>query len=157
VLISCALAALITLPALTSNEAGIPIAFFAVVSIAVIGLSIAYIMPVYLRLRAGDRFEPGSWNLGARYRVVNTIAVVWVLLCVVIFSLPFVPAGVPFSDDFTWSSVNYSPLMVLAVIVAVGIWWLVSAKNTYQGPVSTIGFDEGLGITEDKEEPTARA
>jgi amino acid transporter len=131
VLISCALAALITLPALTSNEAGIPIAFFAVVSIAVIGLYIAYIMPVYLRLRPGDRFEPGSWNLGARYRVVNTIAVVWVLLCVVIFSLPFVPAGVPFSDDFTWSSVNYSPLMVLAVIAAVGIWWLVSAKNTY--------------------------
>jgi amino acid transporter len=157
VLASCGLAGLITLPALTSNEAGIPVAFFAVVSIAVVGLYIAYTMPVYLRLRAGDSFEPGSWNLGAKYRWVNTIAVVWVLICVVIFSLPFTPAGVPFDDDFTWSGVNYSPLMVIAVIGAVGIWWLVSAKNTYKGPVATIGFDEGLGITEEKEEPTARA
>jgi amino acid transporter len=157
VLASCGLAALITLPALKGTEAGIPVAFFAVVSVAVIGLYIAYVMPVYLRLRAGDSFTPGAWTLGAKYRVVNTIAVVWVVICVVIFSLPFVPAGVPFSDDFDWTAVNYSPLMVLAVIAAVGIWWLVSAKNTYKGPVATIGFDEGLGITEEKEEPTASA
>jgi amino acid transporter len=157
VLASCGLAGLITLPALTSNEAGIPVAFFAVVSIAVIGLYIAYVTPVYLRLRAGDNFEPGSWTLGAKYRWVNTIAVAWVIICVVIFSLPFTPAGVPFDDDFTWSGVNYSPLMVIVVIGAVGIWWLVSAKNTYKGPVATIGFDEGLGITEEKEEPTPRA
>jgi hypothetical protein len=38
------------------------------------------------------------------------------------------------------------------VFLAVGIWWLVSAKNTYHGPVRTIAFDEGMGITE--EEPT---
>jgi amino acid transporter len=157
VLGSCGLAALITLPALTSNEAGIPVAFFAVVSIAVIGLYIAYVTPVYLRLRAGDQFEPGAWTLGAKYRWINTIAVVWVALCVIIFSLPFTPAGVPFDDDFTWSGVNYSPLMVIAVIGAVGIWWLVSAKNRYKGPVATIDFDEGLGITEEKTEPTARA
>jgi amino acid transporter len=157
VLASCGFAALITLPALTSNEAGIPVAFFAVVSIAVIGLYIAYVTPVYLRLRAGDSFEPGSWTLGEKYKWVNTIAVIWVIICVVIFSLPFTPAGVFWNDEFTWSAVNYSPLMVLAVIAAVGIWWLVSAKNTYKGPVATIGFDEGLGITEEKEEPTTQA
>ena len=44
VLAVCVLSALITLPALTSNEAGIPVAFFAVVSIAVIGLYIAYVI-----------------------------------------------------------------------------------------------------------------
>ena len=157
VLASCAFAGIITLPALTSNEAGIPIAFFAVVSIAVIGLYIAYVAPVYLRLRAGDAFEPGSWTLGAKYKWVNTIAVLWVIICVIIFSLPFTPAGVFWNDEFTWSAVNYSPLMVLGVIAAVGIWWLVSAKNTYKGPVATIGFDEGLGITEEKEEPKAQA
>ena len=132
-------------------------AFFAVVSIAVIGLYIAYVTPVYLRLRAGDNFEPGSWTLGAKYKWVNTIAVIWVIISVVIFSLPFTPAGVFWNDEFTWSAVNYSPLIVMAVIAAVGIWWLVSAKNTYKGPVATIGFDEGLGITEEKEEPTAQA
>ena len=39
------LALVITLPALKGNEAGIPFAFFAVVSIAVIGLYIAYVDP----------------------------------------------------------------------------------------------------------------
>ena len=58
------LAAIITLPALTSNEAGIPVAFFAVVSIAVVALYIAYVTPVYLRLRAGDNFEPGVVDAG---------------------------------------------------------------------------------------------
>ena len=146
----CVLAAIITLPALTSNEAGIPVAFFAVVSISVVALYIAYVTPVYLRLRAGDNFEPGVWTLGGKYRWINTIAVVWVGLCVIIFSLPFTPAAVPWNDDFTWSAVNYSPLMVGGVFIVVGIWWLVSAKNTYKGPVANISFDEGMGITEEE-------
>ena len=41
-----------------------PVAFFAVVSIAVIGLYIAYVIPIYLRWREGDKFEPGPWNNG---------------------------------------------------------------------------------------------
>ena len=60
----------------------------------------------------------------------------------------------PWNDDFTWSAVNYSPLMVGGVFIVVGIWWLVSAKNTYKGPVANISFDEGMGITE--EEPAER-
>ena len=56
---SCVFALIITLPALKGNSAGLPVAFFAVVSVSVIGLYIAYVTPVYLRLRAGDRFKPG--------------------------------------------------------------------------------------------------
>jgi amino acid transporter len=151
VLAVCALAGVITLPALTSNEAGIPIAFFAVVSIAVIGLYIAYVIPVYLRWRAGTNFEPGSWTLGDKYKWLNAIAVVWVAVSTVIFCLPFTPAAVPWNDEFDWSAVNYAPLMVGGVILAVGIWWLVDAKNKYSGPVRTISFDEGMGITEEEE------
>ena len=160
VLAVCVLSALITLPALTSNEAGIPVAFFAVVSIAVIGLYIAYVTPVYLRLRAGDSFQPGSWTLGAKYKWMNKIAVGWVAISVVIFSLPFTPAGVPWNDEFDWSALNYSPLMVGGVFLAVGLWWILGAKNKYTGPVQTISFDEGMGITEEEpaggdEPPTA--
>ena len=43
------LAAMITIPAAFGNEAGIPVAFFAVVSIAVIGLYLAYVIPIWLR------------------------------------------------------------------------------------------------------------
>ena len=153
VLGSCFFAGLITLPALTSNEAGIPVAFFAVVSIAVIGLYIAYVTPVYLRLRAGDNFKPGSWTLGAKYRWLNTDRRgLGGAVRRSIFSLPFTPAGVPWDDTFTWSAVNYSPLMVGGVFVAGGPRGGCSARRTrYKGPVRTISFDEGMGITEEDE------
>ena len=147
----CLFALIITIPALWGTD-GIPVAFFAVVSVAVIALYIAYVIPVYLRLRAGDDFTPGVWTLGRKYKWVNTGAVIWVAICSVIFSLPFTPAAVPWNDEFDWSALNYAPLMVFGVILVVGIWWLVSAKDSYKGPVRTIAFDEGMGITE--EEPT---
>ena len=59
VLFVCFWALVITLPALKSNAAGIPVAFFAVVSVCVIGLYIAYAIPIYLRWRKGDAFEAG--------------------------------------------------------------------------------------------------
>ena len=153
----CAFALIITLPALWNVEGGgVPIAFFAVVSIAVIGLYIAYVIPVYLRLRAGDSFTPGAWTLGAKYKWMCTVAVTWVVLCVIIFSLPFTPAAVYFSDDFDWVAVNYAPLMVGGMFIIVGIWWLVSAKNTFKGPVRTIEWDEAAGIVEEEPvEPTS--
>jgi amino acid transporter len=144
-----ALSLVVTLPALWGTAAGIPWAFYAVVSITVIGLYIAYVAPVYLRLRAGDTFTPGAWSLGGKYKWMCTVAVVWTVIAMVIFSLPFTPAAVPWSGEFDWTAVNYAPLTVLAVIVAVGIWWLAGANKTYTGPVRTIEFDEGLGIIEE--------
>ena len=51
---------------LPGNNGGYPVAFFAVVSIAVIGLYIAYVIPIFLRWRQGDAFQAGPWNLGAQ-------------------------------------------------------------------------------------------
>ena len=41
-----------------------PVAFLAVVSVAVIGLYLAFLIPIFLRWRMGDAFEPGSWTNG---------------------------------------------------------------------------------------------
>jgi amino acid transporter len=135
-------ALVITLPALKSytqnGVQGVPVAFLAVTSISVIGLYIAYTIPIFLRWRQGDAFKPGPWTLGAKYKWVNMIAVVWVGLCVIIFCLPFTPAAVYFSSKFDWKAVNYAPLITGGVILAVGIWWLVSAKRTFTGPRRTI-------------------
>jgi hypothetical protein len=153
-------ALIITIPALWGNAAGLPVAFFAVVSVSVIGLYIAYVAPVFLRLRAGDNFTPGAWTLGPKYKWMCTVATIWVVLCVVIFSLPFTPAAVPWNDEFSWSALNYAPLMVGGVFIAVGLWWLLSAKNHFTGPVRTISFDEGVGIIEEEPlepEPPAAA
>ena len=50
---------IITIPAYFPNYAGYPVAFFAVTSISVIGLYIAYTIPVFLRWRHGRRIRAG--------------------------------------------------------------------------------------------------
>ena len=63
-----------------------------------------------------------------------------------LFILPTVPAGMPWKDEFDWKFVNYAPIVTGGVILAVGIWWLVSAKNTFTGPRHTISeLDAELG------------
>jgi amino acid transporter len=145
VLFACFWAAVITLPALEGDKNNYTYAFQAVVSITVIGLYIAYVMPVYLRWRKGDSWQPGPWTLGRKYRWVNPAAVVWVAICVVIFILPQSPAGVPWRDEFDWKYVNYAPLTVGAVFLAVGAWWLISARRKFTGPIRNVDL-EGDGL-----------
>jgi len=142
VLFSCFWALVITLPALIGEDDGFPYAFFAVVSITVIGLYIAYVIPVFLRWRMRDEFRPGPWTLGAKYRWINPAAIVLVIFMVIVFVLPFTPAGVPWRDEFDWKAFNYAPLTVGFVLLAVGTWWLLSARKTFTGPVRTIEMDD---------------
>jgi amino acid transporter len=134
----CLFALIITIPAYFPNHLGIPVAFLAVTSISVIGLYIAYTIPIYLRWRQGAAFQKGSWTLGEKYKWVNLIAIVWVGLCVIIFCLPTTPAGVFGGKEFSWSSANYAPLVTIGVMLAVTIWYMVSARKTFTGPINTI-------------------
>jgi amino acid transporter len=147
-------ALLITVPAYFPNHAGIPVAFFAVTSIAVIGLYIAYTIPIFLRWREGDKFKPGPWTLGKKYKWVNMIAVVWVGLCVIIFCLPTTPAGVFGGKEFSWSSANYAPIVTIGVMLAVTIWYFVSARKTFKGPISNVGeLGDSAGLPEIAQAP----
>jgi len=131
----------IAIPALFGKN-NIPFAFFAVTGICTVGLYLAYIIPVYLRLRKGDDFEPGPWTLGSRYKLVNTLAIVFVALVVYsLVFLPYTPAGLPWNDGFDWSVVNYVPLAIIVPLIFGG-WYLISAKDRYQGPVRTLEEDE---------------
>ncbi len=137
---------IITIPAYFPNKAGTPVAFVAVTTLSTVGLYIAYTIPVFLRWRMGDRFEAGSWTLGRKYKWINLIAIVWVVIYTVIGSLPTTPAAVFFKHGFSWSAVNYAPIVLIIVIGAVTIWWLASAHRTFRGPVRTIDFAED-GVT----------
>jgi amino acid transporter len=130
----------ITIPALFGKN-NIPFAFFAITGICTVGLYLAYILPVYLRLRKGDSFEPGPWNLGGRYRLVNVLAIIFVVLVVFALDLPYTPTGLPWHSGFDTSVVNYTPLAILVPLI-FGVWYLVSAKDRYQGPVRTLEEDE---------------
>jgi amino acid transporter len=135
----CVMALIITIPAYFPAANGYPVAFFAVTSMSVIGLYIAYTIPVFLRWRMGGKFQPGPWTLGSKYRWVNPIAFVWVALCVVIFCLPTGQTGVFFKHGFNWSAVNYAPLVTIGVMAAVTIWYFGWARRTFTGPIRTIG------------------
>jgi amino acid transporter len=151
VLGSAGLAFLIVLPALFAPDTYVPpVAFFAVTAIGTIGLYIAYVTPVYLRWRAGDSFETRSWTLGPRYKWINAIAVVFVVLMFIILMLPYSSLGVPWESDFDWSFFNYTPLVVAVVLVGISLAWVLGMNKRYTGPIRQVEFDEGMGIVEEK-------
>ncbi|MEU2166249.1 amino acid permease [Micromonospora chersina] len=137
-IIAATLAGLVlTLPALY-QKAGVPVAFYAVVSVAVIGLYLSFLIPIFLRLRMGDRFVPGPWTLGRRYKLLGWIAVIEIAIISVYFVLPIVPAGVPGNAEFSWTAVNYAPLAIGGVLLGVAIWWYASARKWFTGPRRTV-------------------
>ncbi|WP_426244484.1 amino acid permease [Nocardioides sp. LHG3406-4] len=138
-------AAIVTLPALIEVNVGtedapliVPVAFYAVTSIAVIGLYLAFAIPIWLRWRQGDAFEVGSWNNGRKYKWMNLIAVAEIIVVSLYLMMPFVPGAVPFSDDFSWKFVNYAPIVTLGALLLLTIWWKASAHTWFTGPKHTI-------------------
>jgi amino acid transporter len=110
-----------------------PVAYFAITSIAVIGLYVAYVAPVFLRVRAGDRFKAGPWSLGRWGRPVGIVATIWVVVIFVLFMLPqFLPL---FNDQGpVWADLNFTPVVFLVVLGGASIWYFASAKNWFKGP-----------------------
>ncbi|MGA2321905.1 MAG: amino acid permease, partial [Solirubrobacteraceae bacterium] len=147
-------ALIVTIPAYFPNKKGTPVAFLAVTSISVIGLYIAYTIPVFLRWRMRDGFQAGPWTLGSKYKWINPIAFVWVAICVIIFCLPFEPEGVFFKSGFNWSAVNYAPIVTIGTMLAVTIWFATSAKRTFKGPIRTIDeLDTEIALPEIAQAP----
>ena len=110
-------------------------AYGAVTSIATIGLYLAYIIPVYLRLRQGTGFQRGPWHLGRWSAVVGWLAVAWVVFMSVMFLLPQ-------SSPITAHTFNYAPVALAVVLVGATVWWFATARGTYTGPVSYGSPDE---------------
>ncbi len=113
-------------PSLYTHK-GVAVAFFAIVSVAVVGLYISYVIPVLLRRLRGPNFTPGPWQLGKWSPLIGWLAVTWVaLICFPLLLPQFSPTG-----PYSW---NYAPAAVAAVIGFAGIYWLVSARKWFKGP-----------------------
>jgi amino acid permease (GABA permease) len=119
--LSVGLAAVIALPSLYSTTA-----YGAVTAINVIGITPAYAIPILLRLRAGDRFTPGPWNLGRWSGPVGWTAVTWVAFVTVLFCLPQ-------ASPVTVDSMNYASAALAVVLILATVWWY-AARNTYGTP-----------------------
>jgi hypothetical protein len=122
--------------------------------IAVIGLYVAFILPVILRFRLGDRFEHGAWSLGRHYKWIDLIAIAWVAIITILFLLPPYKASVPWEDDFTWEALNYAPILVGGALLLFGGWYVLSARKWFKGPIR-MGTDEELERLEEELEKRA--
>ncbi|NUP22058.1 MAG: amino acid permease [Streptomyces sp.] len=120
--VACSLA--LVLPGWWSHTA-----FTAIVSVNVVGLFLAYAVPILLRLRLGDEFQPGPWHLGRWGRPVGIVAVSWILLSSVLFMLPQ-------ASPVTADSFNYAPVALAAVLAVATVWWFTTARRRFHGPVS---------------------
>ncbi len=139
---------LLMVPTWWNNLAG----YYVGTSVGTTGLYIAFILPVILRYRQGDRFETGAWSLGRHYKWINPIAIVWVAFISVVFMLPTAPAGIPGNAvGFTWNAANYAPLTIGGALILFGGWWLLSANRWFKGPVR-MGSETELEQLEEQQE-----
>ena len=85
-------AAVLMIPAIWNYLVGYAVG----TAIAVIGLYIAFILPVWLRWRKGDSWdEPRAWSLGRHYKWIDAIAIAWVAIITILFVFPLYKAGLP--------------------------------------------------------------
>ncbi len=109
-------------------------AYVAITSIAVIGLYIAYVIPIFLRQFTPD-FKRGPWHLGAWSKPIGWIAVIWTVFISVLFMLPTINPASLAAGVSPFATFNYTPVVVLGVIVLVTVWWLASARKWFKGPI----------------------
>ena len=121
-------------------------AFFAMTGICVIGLYIAYAIPIYLRLTNPD-FQTGPWNLRGYHKLVGWTSIIWIGFITILFFSPlFWPAWPIWGDHnlifddgegnvfFKQNNFNFTgPLIVLAAL-AIWLYWALSGKKWFNGP-----------------------
>ncbi|MEV3857655.1 amino acid permease [Streptomyces sp. NPDC050095] len=119
-------AAVLAAPSLYS-----PTAYAAVTAINVIGITPAYAIPIFLRVKNRATFTAGPWSLGRWGVPVGCIAVAWVALVTVLFCLP------QSRPEHGWVSVttfNYAPVALGAVFFFAWLWWHVAGRRHYEVP-----------------------
>jgi amino acid transporter len=104
-------------------------------SISTITLYLAYGIPIYLNLRNRVRRrgefttrETAAWNLGLSGPSVAFVALLWVAVITVIFSLP------P-NELVLWT--------MLALAVVLVAYWVSNARARFRGPVKASEADRG--------------
>jgi amino acid transporter len=106
----------------------------AVTGIGTIGIYLSYGLPIMLRLRALRRGvwtsrTNGPWNLGGWSVPVAGISVIWIAFITVLFILP---------------PNHLSGIVFGLTVLALVIWYFVSARGRFQGPVRQATSEEEM-------------
>ena len=122
-------------------------AFFAMTGICVIGLYIAYAIPIYLRLTNPD-FKTGPWNLKGRHKLVGWTSLVWIGFITLLFFAPLFWPIWPIwgsgneikeyafegSSYFRQNNFNFTGPLILLAAISFGLYWRFSGKKWFTGP-----------------------
>ncbi|RAL06723.1 amino acid transporter [Aspergillus homomorphus CBS 101889] len=103
-------------------------AISAVFTLCSIALDWSYCIPVLCKLFFG-KFKPGPWHMGRFSTFINAWACVWTLFVSVIFVLPT-------ARPVTASNMNYACVFLVFVLLFALVYWYISGKRFYHGPVT---------------------
>ncbi|KAI9250050.1 amino acid/polyamine transporter I [Sporodiniella umbellata] len=105
-------------------------AFNAIVSVNTIASSMAYFIPIALRLTtARNHFRKGPFNLGPFSDIVNLISCLWILFTSFLFVCPT-------QYPVTGENMNYASVIFVFVIASSLLYYYFYARNWFKGPGS---------------------
>ncbi|CAO1947220.1 unnamed protein product [Urochloa humidicola] len=111
---------------------GSSVAFQAMLSVATVGNYIAYGLPIFFRVTTARKsFIPGPFHLGNYGLLIGWVAITWVALVTVLFSLP---VAYPVAAD----NFNYTPVLVGGVVLLSVGAWVLHARFWFQGPITNV-------------------
>jgi amino acid transporter len=121
-------------------------AFFAMTGICVIGLYIAYAIPIYLRLTNPD-FQTGPWNLKGYHKIIGWTSIIWIGFITILFFAPLFWPAWPIwgkhnliADDgagnvfFKQNNFNFTGPLILLAVIGIWLYWELSGKKWFKGP-----------------------
>lgn len=113
-------------------------AFNAIVSVNTIASSMAYFIPIALKLTvARKKFEHGPFHLGPFSDFINIISLIWILLTSVLFVCP---TEYPVTPD----NMNYAIVVFVGVLGASVVYYHFRARKWFNGPGKSMEHDPQL-------------
>lgn len=113
-------------------------AFYAIVSASVISLYISYVIPVLLiakRRLHDDSLQWGPFKLGRFGILINLGPIVYTFFICIFLCFPT-------SLPVTAKNMNYSSLIVGGVTILSCIFWIISGRKRYHGPLIVLQSSE---------------
>ncbi|EPS95697.1 hypothetical protein FOMPIDRAFT_1053952 [Fomitopsis schrenkii] len=120
----------------------------AIFALGVVGLYIAYIVPICSRFAGGKAWVPGPFTLGRMGFPVAVVSVLWMVFSIAILIFPASPA--PGAPDMNYTVVVIGAWLALCLIyyylpVYGGVHW-------FKGPIANINMDDPDGSGEESGE-----
>ncbi|KAL8692848.1 MAG: hypothetical protein Q9218_002198 [Villophora microphyllina] len=109
-------------------------AIAGVFNVTAIALDWSYCIPILCKMLFGQ-FQPGPWHMGKIGYIVNGYACLWTLFVTIIFILPTVR---PVGGD----TMNYAIAFLGAILLFAAIFWYLTGKKYYTGPLIEAEIDE---------------